>query len=56
MEASVEAEETYRRAYELTRTRHASKSATVAFMANLPISFISANWRSYGGSGALDGH
>jgi transcriptional regulator with XRE-family HTH domain len=57
MEASVEAEETYRRAYELTKDKtYASKSATVAFMANLPISFISDKLAFFTeGSGALGG-
>lgn len=57
MEASVEAEETYRRAYELTKDKtYARKSATVAFMANLPISFISDKLAFFTeGSGALGG-
>lgn len=57
MEASVEAEETYRRAYELTKDKtYASKSATVAFMANLPVSFISDKLAFFTeGSGALGG-
>jgi len=57
MEASVEAEETYRRAYDLTKDKtYASKSATVAFMANLPISFISDKLAFFTeGSGALGG-
>lgn len=57
MEASVEAEETYRRAYDLTKDKtYASKSATVAFMANLPISFISDKLAFFtDGSGALGG-
>ena len=57
MEASVEAEETYRRAYDLTKDKtYASKSATVAFMANLPVSFISDKLAFFTeGSGALGG-
>lgn len=57
MEASVEAEETYRRAYDLTKDKtYARKSATVAFMANLPVSFISDKLAFFTeGSGALGG-
>jgi len=57
MEASVEAEDTYRKAYNLTKDRlYASKAAAIAFTATLAVSTVSDKLAFFTeGSGALGG-
>lgn len=57
MEASVEAEDTYREAYDLTKDKlYASKAAAIAFSATLAVSTVSDKLAFFTeGSGALGG-